>query len=230
MRIGLFHGLTRQQNDSPSLSLDLRGSSLDARVTFSRASAATDVIAGTLQTYSTDQPRLSNNGLLIEEPRTNSLRNGQASGSAGSLPTSWGITNAAGLTATYSTVVQNGFTCLRVALSGTPTASAWGLRFESPTQIAAAQNQVWTGSFYHRLAAGSLSNISSLELRVAGVASSGTAFTPSSTLARASHTRTLSDAGTANSKANHQRSRHHRRRSLSGELRGCGRPTPSHAG
>lgn len=57
---------------SPALSLELRSATLDNRLTFSRASGATDIVNGTLTSYTSDVPRISvANGLLMEEARTN---------------------------------------------------------------------------------------------------------------------------------------------------------------
>jgi hypothetical protein len=176
MFLGLASRITRLAGDSPSLALDLARSSLDGRLSFSRASGATDVIDGVLTTYATDAPRCSaSNGLLIEEARTNSLRNAAGGGSTagvvgsgGALPTNWAIEQTAGLTTqVVGTGTANGFSYVRLSISGTPTATAWQLRFESNTQVGAAQNQSWSASLYAALSGGALTNISSVDVRCA---------------------------------------------------------------
>ncbi len=72
MRMALANALTRSPGEGPSFSLDLLRDTLDSRLSFSRASGATDMVGGTLISYPTDIPRISAaSGLLIEEPRTN---------------------------------------------------------------------------------------------------------------------------------------------------------------
>ena len=60
-------------NEYPELTLDFRNArTLDPRITFSRASTATYVNdLGQVATADTDAPRLTSEGLLIEESRTN---------------------------------------------------------------------------------------------------------------------------------------------------------------
>lgn len=74
------------QNGRPALDLNLLLGSLDARVTFTRASQATFFdITGTLQTAANNVPRFDYDpithvlkGLLVEEQRTNNLLNASA--------------------------------------------------------------------------------------------------------------------------------------------------------
>lgn len=63
-------------NEMPALTLDfLNSRQLDPRINFSRASAASPdssaMVNGKVQTFSANVPRLGDNGLLIEEQRTN---------------------------------------------------------------------------------------------------------------------------------------------------------------
>jgi hypothetical protein len=76
MYLGLANRLTRMQSETPAFALDLLRGSLDSRVSFSRASGATDIIGGVLTSFATDAPRISAaNGLLIEGSRTNQALN-----------------------------------------------------------------------------------------------------------------------------------------------------------
>jgi hypothetical protein len=191
-------------------------------ITFTRASNATFFDAnGTLQTAANDTPRFDHSGgsslgLLIEEARTNSIRNSQAGGSTngvigsgGALPTNWGSTNASAngmATQIVATGTENGLAYIDLKLSGTPTASgSMQFDFESSTEIVAANSQTWTESAYCKLAAGSTSN-ATLLLRLLGRTSAGAAvsaqftdqtFTPTSASLnsqRITVTRTMSSA------------------------------------
>jgi len=146
-------------------------------ITFTRNSNATFFDAdGVLQTATTNAPRFDHDpassnvsrGLLIEEARTNSIRNSQAGGatngvigSGGVLPTNWGITaNLNGLSAEIiGTGTESGFSYLDIKFSGTPTASSFlAINFDGATQIVAANGQTWTNSVFIKLAAGATTN------------------------------------------------------------------------
>lgn len=171
----LSAGLTRGNSDLPALALDFKQAQLDSRISFSRASQATDVVDGALVSYALDTPRQSPaNGMLLEEARTNNVRNSAGNGSVlgvvgtgGSLPTNWLINSAAGLsTEIVGTGVANGFSYVRVRVYGTASATSYRLGFELNSATVAAQGQIWTGSFYAKLHAGSLSNITAVQARV----------------------------------------------------------------
>lgn len=171
----LSAGLTRGNPDLPALALDFKQAQLDSRINFSRASQATDVVGGTLTSYALDAPRNSpSNGLLLEEARTNTVRNSAGNGSVagvvgsgGSLPTNWLVNSTAGLnTEMVGTGVANGFAYARVRVYGTASSTSYRLGFELNSATVAAQGQIWTGSFYARVAAGSLSNITTVQARL----------------------------------------------------------------
>jgi hypothetical protein len=189
-------------------------------ITFTRASNATYFDAnGTLQTAANDAPRFDHSGgsslgLLIEESRTNSLRNSQAGGSTngvigsgGALPTNWAsASTAAAAYEIIGTGTEAGLTYIDIKISGTnSTGSAANpaIGFEVGTQIVAAQNQTWTSSLYVSMVAGSTSGVASFELNIVERDSSGnvlgnngTTFTPTATRSRFSHTRTMASAST----------------------------------
>lgn len=145
-------------------------------ITFTRASNATFFSAsGVLQTASNDQPRFDHSstgsslGLLIEESRTNSIRNSQAGGSTngvigsgGALPTNWnasGHTTNGVSTEIIGTGTESGLAYVDIKISGTPTSSATAFfNIESTSQVVAANGQTWTHSAYFKLTAGSVSN------------------------------------------------------------------------
>jgi len=99
-------------------------------------------------------------GLLVEEARTNSIRNntmvGAVAGTPGTLPTNWSGTLAVnGLTAVIAGVgVENGISYIDYSVTGTTTgAGAALISFDSP--VAATTSQAWALSSYVRLLAGS---------------------------------------------------------------------------
>jgi hypothetical protein len=159
----------------PSLLLDFANvKALDPRITFTRASTGTYFDAkGVLQTAVSGQARFDHNpttldplGLLIEEQRTNSIRNntmqGAVAGTPGTVPTNWAITSDANGIAReiIGTGVENGITYLDLKYSGTPTATAtFAAVSEGTTIVVAANGQTWTGSAFVRLVGGSLTNV-----------------------------------------------------------------------
>jgi hypothetical protein len=141
----------------PTLLLNFaRAAQLDPRVTFTRASSGTRTnSAGTLVSMTNNQPRFDYNpttleslGLLIEEQRTNSIRNntmvGTVAGSPGTRPTNW-TTPWNGLSfGVQASVVgvgsEDGISYADFNFAGTASATGTIIvaYFDSPTQIAAA--------------------------------------------------------------------------------------------
>jgi hypothetical protein len=160
--------------DNKSLVDAVTGQSL---VTFTRASSGTFTdSAGTLQTAATDVPRFHHNpttgeslGLLVEEPRTNSITNntmvGAVAGTPGTLPTGWPFQSAGGLGLSVSIVgtgTESGVAYLAWRISG--TASAATSATISFGRASALTAQTWTTSSYLKLAAGSLSGVTGMTL------------------------------------------------------------------
>ncbi len=159
-------------------------------ITFTRASIGTFFDAsGTLQTATNDTPRFDHDpataesrGLLIEEARTNSIRNSQAGGaSAGVGPTHW-TTTATANNVTRTIVgsgTENGLTYLEIQYAGTPTLSGgFTVAFDSATQVVAADGQTWTNSAFCKLQAGSLAGITAVQIGVDGRSSAGAELSP----------------------------------------------------
>jgi hypothetical protein len=163
-------------------------------ITFTRASNATFFDAdGVLQTASNNVPRFDHDpatggsslGLLIEEARTNSIRNSQAGGSTngvigsgGVMPLHWGanglVNNVAG--EVVGTGTEDGLSYIDIKISGTPSASSSvTLRLETATQVVAANAQTWTNSAYIKLQSGSFTN-ATYGLSVAGRQSDGSSI------------------------------------------------------
>ena len=190
-------------------------------VTFTRASTGTYFnSAGTLTTAAINEARFDYNpstlaaeGLLIEESRTNSIRNntmvGAAAGTPGTAPTNWVVaTNPDGLAREIvGTGIQNGINYLDIRWSGTSGAGGTVTisNFDLNNVIAAANGQTWTTSFYVALVGGSLTNISTLTLgtrfndNTGAQVTTGTTsvLTLTSSLSRFAVSTTATDATTA---------------------------------
>lgn len=150
-------------------------------------------------------------GLLIEEQRTNSIRNntmvGAVAGTPGTAPTNWSVTGTAAGVAIQivGTGTENGITYIDIRYSGTATATSFKLvRFEAVNNIAAASGQTWTAATYMRIAAGSTANFTGFEHQVVGYTAGGAVSeqtnTPpvlTATMTRFITSRTLNNATTA---------------------------------
>jgi hypothetical protein len=193
-------------------------------ITFTRASGATYFDAdGVLQTAANDVARFDHSqdgaanslGLLIEEARTNSIRNSQAGGSTngvigsgGALPTNWSAVAPIGVSVeVIGTGTLNGFSYLDIKFSGTRSGGATAsiaLFTEPTTSTVAATGQTWTASAYIAVIAGDLTNITNSQLGVSERSVTGTQLIVSTiplsglsaTLARYSVTRTFNQATT----------------------------------
>lgn len=180
-----------------------------ANLSVTRASTAyADDTFGNWTSFGSNVARITNKGLLVEESRTNSIRNntmqGAAAGSPGTLPTNWAI-SATGLTSEVVAVgAENGVDYIDIHLSGTTGGTSGTIYFESNGNIAATNGQVWTPSGFSKLVAGSLGNITSVRYAIrmndSGGANLGTvssnSFTPNSTLTRYGNSVTLNQAST----------------------------------
>lgn len=107
-------------------------------------------------------------GLLVEETRTNGIRNprleGSSPGTPGTMPTNVQIGNANGLTTSVvGSGYENGIPYVDVSFVGTTTGSGANIAFENANIIAATVGQTWSNSFYCRLVGGSLTNITAIQ-------------------------------------------------------------------
>ena len=154
----------------------------------SRTSAATASDLGKVwYQFAAGAPRATSRGLLVEESRTNSIRNNTMAGAGiGSLPTNWTGSAQSGLTQTIvGTGTESGIAYVDWQVSGTTTGTGNSfLRFDN--SIAASPGQVWAGSVFVELVGGSLTNVSQVAVNLEDHASGGgfvsntqTPFTPS---------------------------------------------------
>jgi hypothetical protein len=159
-----------------------------------------------------DPSTLAPRGLLIEEQRTNSIRNntmvGAVAGTPGTVPTNWFayVSTGSGITRNVVGVgVEAGVPYVDFQFVGTPSASAvWSVIFEGAGIVSAATGQTWTGSFWVKRSGGSATNVTSTVLffdETNGgtfVTGGANAITIGTSWERVSAVRTLSGGATVN--------------------------------
>jgi uncharacterized protein YmfQ (DUF2313 family) len=141
---------------------------------FSRASTAWYFDGGAvLREAAVNEPRFSydafgqkTEAVLVEAAATNwvdnSSLNGAAAGTPGALPTGFTSNVSGGLALTEIPFVgsEDGLPCIDLRITGTTAGiGAFSLNFISSTAAPAADAEIWTGSWYWRLVAGSGPNV-----------------------------------------------------------------------
>ena len=208
-------------SNTPTLNFQFAGATaISSQITFTRASSATYYnAAGLLTSATTNTPRLDYNpstlaaqGLLIEEARTNSIRNntmvGAVAGTPGTIPTNWAVSGLGTLTQqVVGTGTSNGITYVDVRFSGTTSTTQIGIRFEPANGAAATNGQTFTFSSWAARVAGSTSNIGDISANaniydsgsvyVGGLGFTGYPLTVPTTLSRVSGTGTIAFATAA---------------------------------
>jgi hypothetical protein len=129
---------------------------------------ATDPLV--LFNHPTNVPRIeydangNRKGLLIEEARTNRIRNsvagGAVVGSPGSLPTYWAVFGGTAATEIVATGTEAGVAYVDVRITGNPATGIFN--FESSTQILASEGESWSLNLNARIVAGDTTNVNEL--------------------------------------------------------------------
>ncbi len=140
---------------------------------FSRLSTAMGTVGGQFVTFPEGQPRLEDDGLLLEGPSTNYVRNAVMAGASvgvvgagGAVPTNMSMSAAVGgdlMTTVVGTGVERGLPYVDLRFQGQNTTARY-LNIEAQTQIPAVMGDTRTFSCYVRLVGGSVQNISDLQL------------------------------------------------------------------
>jgi hypothetical protein len=192
----------------------LQGTTGSSQLTVSRASTKyVNDSWGRWSLVNSNTLARSNLGALIEDARTNSVRNNSAQGtvpgSPGTMPTNWSGTINSLTRTVVGTGTENNIDYVDVRFSGTTVGTSGGsIPFEASTQIAASVSQNWGASVFVTLIGGSVTGIGStfsidIAERDAGGAAltnGGTNYTPAAGAlgqSRWTTTRTLSNASTA---------------------------------
>lgn len=175
-------------------------------ITTTRASTGyADNLEGVWTSFAVDTPRITDKGLLIEEARTNSIRNNSmqdaVAGTPGTPPTNWTIT-ATGLTIQLVGVgTQLGVDYVEYRFSGTTGATFGLISFETTTQIVAANAETWVESLFTSFT--NTTNIASVQLLIGEKTAAGgfiqndaLTIAPSTSLARFPFIKTLSGGAT----------------------------------
>lgn len=188
-RLSAIANAVRNLFRGASLNMNFAGTdTLDPRITFTRASTGTRINAsGVMVSEAINGPRfdydpvtLQPKGLLIEEQRTNSIRNntmaGAVAGTPGTLPTNW-LYEGSGLGTLSQQVVgvgvSNGINYVDLRLFGTTSTPGLPICQESRTAAAATSGQTWVLSTFLAIVGGSLNNISTIQIRQTGRTSAG---------------------------------------------------------
>jgi hypothetical protein len=109
----------------------------------------------------------SNKGLRVWENRTNAIRNnsmqGAVVGTPGTLPTNWTSGGGSGIVPQVAAIgTENGMDYIDLRFAG--GSGNTNLFLDVNNVIAAANGQIWSNSLYYRISAGSLTNVTSVQI------------------------------------------------------------------
>jgi hypothetical protein len=128
---------------------------------------------GNWSLFGVNVARLTNRGLLVEEARTNGIRNsaltGAAAGTPGTLPANWTTSENTGLSQQVVGVgTESGVNYVDIRLFGTAVAGQVNYSPDGDTSllIAATNGQSWVHSQFMKLVAGSWTNVTNVLLAV----------------------------------------------------------------
>src|SRR5215471_2924491 len=158
---------------APGVDLDFMNSPasvLAALLTTTRASAGyADDQVGNWTSFSNNVPRITNKGLLVEEARTNSIRNnsmqGAVVGTPGTLPNNgWFVANGVGVTTNVIGIgTEAGIDYIDIQITGTTSNTIYRLAFDATGAIAASNGQTWSPAFFVKLVGGNFTNVSNIQ-------------------------------------------------------------------
>lgn len=143
-------------------------------------------VNGNWTAFPVNTPRITSKGLLVEEARTNSVRNNSMQGGvsgptwngAARYPTFW--SNWPGSGGTYVTSLNygtaNGMDYIDVTVFGTGS-SGFNGNFDVGTATAAANGQSWVGSVFIALINGDPSSLAQMNISVGELDNTGTLIT-----------------------------------------------------
>lgn len=113
--------------------------------------------------------RRSNKGLLIEDTRTNVIKNnsmqGAVPGTPGTVPTGWSPATAGLSRQVVGIGIQNGIEYLEFRYFGTTTSSAFTIDTDSYNAIPGILGQTWANSHFLAVVAGSVAPMLNISLR-----------------------------------------------------------------
>lgn len=204
---------------TPILDLNFLSGTLDSRITFTRTGTSSYFnSSGILTSAAANVPRFDYDpitkaikGLLIEEAKTNYIRNNTAIeaviGSPGTNPTFWTTSLASGLSKSIIRVgTVNGISYVDIKIYGSVAAALDSfIYFEAITNTTTGNNVKWAGSFWAAIVDGNMNNVSTY-VNAATYNSNATSinnytikssFTPTDQLTRFSGTGTTPGASSA---------------------------------
>lgn len=161
---GFFSGATLDMNFAAGAYLGKTPSALTVSRTGTTGYAESST--GVWVPFAANTARITDKGLLVEEGRTNGIKNNMMTGatvgvvgSGGALPTGW-VNSPQGLTTTVVEIgTENGITYIDIRYSGTTSGQFALLFFGANNDIAATAAQAWSHSVFLKLVAGSFTNV-----------------------------------------------------------------------
>lgn len=178
---------------------------------FTRASSGlAQNSTGAFESFSTNEARLTDIGLLIEAAGTNHIRNSSGNGASApsTYPTNWSNFFGGGVSCSVlGSGSEGGLPYVDFRVSGTASSTSGGtIRFETTTGVDALSGEEWTVGLFARIVGGSVAGLTNvrqlmLECTEAGggvTTGTGDSFAGdlSATRQRFEYTRTLAGGGT----------------------------------
>ena len=157
---------------------------------------------GTWFPFASGQLPATASGALIEEARTNSIRNNTMTGAAtgvvgsgGTVPTDWGQVVNGPTQTIVSLTTQAGLSCITENLTGTTSGTTQTFFFEGAGGVGTVYGQTWTDSLL--LSVSNLTNVTSVQIGANNPSATLLVYatiSPTATLARYSGSYTLTTA------------------------------------